>query len=104
MTPKATMVANLVKGNAFFANLIAEEIDAIKFGSCSNPKSCEETTNCLYFITDYLKFRLDEDLLDEVTEALYIEMMLIIGNYNVQTPPSVDAGANKSAAIDTPTV
>jgi len=97
MTPKETIIEDLVRGSAFLANSMADNIQAARFGVCLRECNCSCESTDLYLILEYLQFRIDEDLLDEYTEILYIKMILIIGKIVINYPPTVNAGSDKTS-------
>jgi len=101
MTPLATIIEDLERADAFFAQLMYWEGVKNRYGSCN--KDCDpNVSDCLYFIIDSLRFRVEKELEDEITEKLYYEMLLIIGSFTSVTAPSVNAGANQNVAVGSP--
>lgn len=102
MTPLITIEAAVLKGDQFLADLMYREGIEIRYGVCG--KGCDTgISDCLYFIIKAIRTRIVQGKIDEILEKLYIELVLIIGSFVVNLPPTVEAGANKSATVGTTT-
>lgn len=79
MTPVEVMLADIARGETQLASMVDKSIKSERFGDCIGCSDCSKLEDCLLSIIDSLKFRIDNELLDEITESLYIELILIIG-------------------------
>lgn len=90
------VIENLTKARNYYSNLNSEVIDNLKKG-CMD---CEvKSYTCLKRIITALEDKIELDVYDDVAEKLYTQMMIIIGDYVTQTPPTVDAGSDQTAEI-----
>lgn len=83
---------DLIRGKAYFSDLNADNIKDL-FNGCNC--SCDNKLSvCLARIVKSLQYRVDQNVYDAITDTLYNQMMLIIGDYQVSPPTPVNYGIN----------
>lgn len=82
---------DLIRGKAYFSDLNADNIKDL-FNGCNC--SCDKLSVCLARIVKSLQYRVDQNIYDAITDTLYNQMMLIIGDYQVSPPTPVNYGIN----------
>lgn len=84
MATPEQIAADLLRGKAYFSELNAENIQDLKKGcNCG----CDDKLSvCLARIVKGLQYRVDQNIYDDITNTLYTQMILIIGDY-VPNPP-----------------
>lgn len=85
------------RGEQYFSNLQAEYLADIKRG-CNNCKPTAYT--CLKRLLRALNAKNELDQYDDVSIVLIHKVVVIIGDYTLQVPPTVNAGADQSVPID----
>lgn len=92
------MRADIVRAKAYLASSTHEDILKVQFGIC-NDCGCNCNEYNLYLVTESLEIRLDNNLLDEITDQLHECLLLKIGKYIVQYGPVVSVGADRIVNI-----
>lgn len=85
------------RGKAFYSDLNAEYIQQLNNGCCG---CCVKDYDCLQGILRSLDDKIELDEYDDVAIKLYGQMLLIIGDYTIKVPPTVDAGNNQTLPIN----
>lgn len=88
---------DIQRGKAFLSELDAEDSANMELG-CVN--CCVTNYECISSIMNSLEMKVSLDEYDDDAIKLYGKMLIIIGDYTIKVPPTVDAGANKSVPIN----
>jgi len=88
---------DIQRGKAFLSELDAEDSANMELG-CVN--CCVTNYECLSSIMNSLEMKVSLDEYDDDAIKLYGKMLIIIGDYTIKVPPTVDAGANQSVPIN----
>lgn len=90
------VITDLARAKNYYSNLNFETIENMQDG-CMD---CEvKSYSCLKRIIIALEDKIELDVYDDIAEKLYTQMMIIIGDYVTQTPPTVNAGVDQTAEI-----
>lgn len=85
------------RGEQYFSNLQAEYLADLKRG-CNNCKPTAYT--CLKRLLRALNAKNELDQYDDISIVLIHKVEVIIGDYTLQVPPTVNAGADQSVPIN----
>ncbi len=88
-------LADLERGKQYLSNLNAQYIEDLHKGCDCMPLSFE----CLKRLLRALDFKNALDEYDDISIELIRKMIIIIGDYALETPPTVDAGANQTVEL-----
>ena len=83
MTDPQIIIDDVIRGKAFLADIVHNEILAKQAGIPKDP--CEVDSKCLFFILKALDYKIEQDEFDTYTEKLYRRLILIIGKYIAPT-------------------
>lgn len=88
---------NINRGKAFYADLNAEYINNLNNGCCG----CSvKDYDCLQGILRSLDDSIELDEYDDIAKKLVNDMLIIIGDYTIKIPPTVNAGPDQSVPIN----
>lgn len=90
------VLTDIARGKDFYSGLNAENIANLERGctSCS-----VKNYKCLKRLLRSLDFKVELDEYDDIAKEIVKDMLIIIGDYTIQVPPTVDAGGNQSVPI-----
>lgn len=91
------VLEDIARGKDYYSGLNAEHISNLEDG-CSN--CTVKNYKCLKRLLRSLDYKVELDEYDDIAKELVKDMLIIIGDYTIKIPPSVDAGENDSAPID----
>lgn len=92
------ILEDIGRGKAYFSDLNAQYLQKLQDG-CSECTCTVKDYQCLKRILRSLDFKDELDEFDDIAKKLVEDMLLIIGEYTIKVPPTVDAGANQSVPI-----
>lgn len=88
---------DIARGKDYYSGLNAENIANLKRG-------CDSCTvknyKCLKRILRSLDFKVELDEYDDIAKELVKDMLIIIGDYTIKVPPTVNAGADQSVPVN----
>lgn len=91
------VLEDIARGKDYYSGLNAENIANLESG-CS---SCTvKNYKCLKRLLRSLDYKVELDEYDDIAKELVKDMLIIIGDYTIQVPPTVDAGANQSVPVN----
>jgi len=92
---------DIIRGQAYYSDLNAQYLAKLANGCCGDcyPKDYI----CLKRILRSLDYKVQLDQYDDVAIKLYEDLLIIIGDYVIRIPPTVNAGPDKTAAEGTTT-
>lgn len=80
MATPSEIAADLIRGKAYFSMLNANNIAELFKGCSCNGDN--KLSVCLARIVKSLQYRADQGIYDDITDTLYIQMILIIGEFS----------------------
>lgn len=89
---------DIARGKAYYSDLNAQYIQKLEDG-CSECTCTVKDYTCLKQILRALDFKVELDEYDDIAKKLIEDMLLIIGNYTIKIPPTVDAGPDQTVPI-----
>lgn len=92
MATPIQIAEDLIRGKAYFSDLNANNIAELFKGCSCNGDN--KLSVCLARIVKSLQYRVDQAIYDDITDTLYTQMMLIIGDYQVSPPEPVNYGVS----------